>query len=178
MEQKQAEVILSGLVDLLENKQGLIRTRKTGESVKVKDDKHTFPNDTGDKWYKYEQKVATFRLDCDELKNQDAITALDAITNGLFKIVVIAEQNALRSLTQTSVDGKISPFDRAFESDVEVNVFERLSKSAGKPIDPAKVTKQLNTLSATEKATIIVSQLRSMGHTDEQINEFLAKKDN
>lgn len=167
MEQKQAEVILNGLVDLLENKQGLIRTRKGGTSQATQSDKFKYPNDDKSKWYEFEQHAATFRMDCDELKKQDAITALDLIANGLFKIVVIAEQAALRPLS-------VDVFGKAFASDVEVNVFERLSKSAGKPVNPDKVNKQLSNLSATERSQIIVTQLRSMGKTDEEINEFLA----
>ena len=167
MEQKQAELVLNGLVDLLENKQGLIRTRKGGASQTTQSDKFKYPNDDKSKWYEFEQHSATFRMDCDELKQQDAISALDVVTNGLFKIVVIAEQAGLRAL---SVDA----FDKAFDTDVEVNVFDRLSKSAGKPVSPDKVKKQLNALSTTAKAQIVVDQLRNMGKTDEEINEFLA----
>lgn len=169
MEQKQAELVLNGLVDLLENKQGLIRTRKGGQSQATQSDKFKYPNDDKSKWYEFEQHSTTFRMDCDELKKQDAISALDVITNGLFKIVVIAEQAGLRALS-------VDRFDKAFDSDVEVNVFERLSKSAGKSVSPDKVAKQLNTLSATEKAQITINLLRNIGKTDEEINEFLAQQ--
>ncbi len=167
MNQQQAEVILNGLIDLMEDKQGLIRTRKGGSSQATQSDKFKYPNDDKSKWYEFEQQTATFRMDCDDLKKQDVITALDLLTNGLFKIAVIAEQSSLRALS-------VDVFNKSFENDVEINVFERLSKSVGKPISSDKVNSQLTKLSATERAAIIVKQLRSMGKTDDEINEFLA----
>ena len=154
MEQKQ---LIDAICDALENVTQSVRTRKAKDNQPSKSDEYTFPNDTGDRWYKFEQITAEHRLDCDSLR--DAPDALSLIVGGIVSTAVIDDQKDGRALVVEAFGKKYNNNDG-----VTIDLKSELSKKV-KEVSVETVKKQTARLSVEQQKELAIELMKKHGIT-------------